>query len=413
MRSPKLVVLFFLGGLFLLAGCQEKRPLPAKGASSEIVMWLVGSENQARAIQELGCDFFKDKDILFRCEAISWGDARTKYFTSIAGDAFPDIGTMGITWAAEFGSLGAMLDLGEGFPDEIMSVKKKNFPGIWNSLECNGKVYAIPLDLSVQIMFYRNDIVRTPPKTWAEMEEALFGLKQKQKGMIFDWGSMSWIGLAPYLWQAGGDFYDIHCTKSALDSEAAAAALKYFSRLYTEFGVPKAQIPMEQGMRTGDFPLAISGNWKIDTLRLCAPEIKGKWSIAVLPAGPTGKRTAFLGGRSIGIFKKSLHKKESWEFMKFLFEPKTQVALYEAARASQDSYLPTNIDAWEILPMEEEFKSVLKLQAQDAKGPPGILGWDDSTRYIEEAIQRVLLERADIKQELSRAAKEMNRHISK
>ena len=58
-----------------------------------------------------------------------------------------------------------------------------------------------------------------------------------------------------------------------------------------------------------------------------APEIAGKWSIAPLPKGPSGKRTAFIGGRTMGIFSKSAMKKESWEFIKFLFKPENQVKI--------------------------------------------------------------------------------------
>jgi len=229
--------------------------------------------------------------------------------------------------------------------------------------------------------------------------------------MLFDWGSLSWIGYAPYLWQAGGDFYDAEGTRSLIASEAGIEGLRFFSRLYTDLGVPKTQIPLEQGMGTGDFPLAISGNWKIDSLRLSAPEIKGKWSIALLPAGPSGRRTAFMGGRVIGIFATSKHKKEAWALIKFLFEPQIQVRLYEAARTARDSYLPTNKGAWNSLPMEAEFKEVLWLQALEGKGPPSVLGWDEGTRFIEEAIQKVVLQGSDIKTELTSAAAKVERQI--
>lgn len=331
-------------------------------------MWLVGSESQSKVIQQIGNEFFQGKNINFRCEAISWGDAHTKYLISIAGGVIPDIGTMGLTWGTEFGSLGAMLDLAKAFPEDIKIIQEKTFSGLWNSIEHKASVYGIPFDLSVQIMFYRNDIIAKAPATWQELEDLLKNLKAQGKGMIFDWGSLSWIGYAPYLWQAGGDFYNKDGTHSALDSLQAAKALDFFARLYTELGVPKSKIPLEQGMRTADFPLAISGNWKIDSLRLNAPEIKGKWSIALLPAGPAGKRTAFLGGRVIGIFSKSKNKEKAWEFIQFLFEPEAQIKLYTAAQAARDSYLPTNINTWNMLPFEGEFREILKTQAEDAKG---------------------------------------------
>ena len=413
MKSLKYVVLFS-ACILLIASCAQKdssAAKPPKVIKQEILMWLVGSESQAKVIKIIGDEFFKDKGLAFRCEAISWEDAHTKYLTCIAGEVIPDIGTMGLTWGTEFGSLGAMVDLAQEFPADIGIIKENNFSGFWNSIQYKNKVYSIPFDLSLQIMFYRNDIIAKPPSSWQELISLLADLKAKGKGMIFDWGSMSWIGYAPYLWQAGGDFYNSQGTKSALDSAQAAEALNFFARFYTELGVPKAKIPLEQGMRTADFPLAVSGNWKIDSLRLSAPEISGKWSIALLPAGPAGKRTAFLGGRVMGIFNKSKNKKQAWEFIKYLFQPQAQVKLYQAARAARDSYLPSNTAAWDSLPMEPEFKKVLRAQAGDAQGPPSVLGWDESTRFIEEAIQRVVLQGANAKDELAKAALGMNGQI--
>jgi len=414
MRFTKYIISLFC--VFLIAGCGQKETTSSvaqekESAPQELLMWLVGSESQAKIIQQLGNEFFQGKGVNFRCEAISWGDAHTKYLTSIAGGVIPDIGTMGLTWGTEFGFLGAMLDLAKAFPQDIKVIKEKTFPGLWNSIEHKASVYGIPFDLSVQIMFYRNDIIAKAPQTWKELEELLVSLKAQEKRMIFDWGSLSWIGLAPYLWQAGGDFYNKEGTQSALNSPEAVEALDFFARLYTQLGVPKTKIPLEQGMRTADFPLAISGNWKIDSLRLNAPEIKGKWSIALLPAGPSGARTAFLGGRVVGIFNKSKNKEQAWEFIKFLFEPQTQVKLYTAAQATRDSYLPANMITWDTLPLEAEFREILKSQAKDAKGPPSVLGWDESTRFIEEAIQRVVLQGADAKEELAKAASAVSKQI--
>ena len=409
------VWILVLGIVIFLTGCGQKESLPQKQQLAakplELVMWLVGAESQAKEVQKIGNEFFKDKNVVFRCEAISWGNAHTKYLTCIAGNVIPDIGMMGLTWGTEFGELGAMVDLAKEFPGDLEKIRKKMFSGLWDAIDYRGKAYGVPFDISLQIMFYRKDIIPEPPTTWQELEDLLKSLKAQEKGMIFDWGSMSWIGFAPYLWQAGGDFYNQEGTKSTLDSEQAVKALEFFSSLYTELGVPKTRIPIEQGMRTGDFPLAISGNWKIDSIRLSAPEIKGKWSVSLLPAGPANTNTAFLGGRIMGIFNASKNKQLAWEFIKFLFSPRTQVILYQAACRSQDSYLPSNKISWNMLPMESEFKRVLRLQAEDGQGPPSILGWDESTRFIEQAIQKVVLQGANVREELIRAAREMDRYI--
>jgi ABC-type glycerol-3-phosphate transport system substrate-binding protein len=166
-------------------------------------------------------------------------------------------------------------------------------------------------------------------------------------------------------------------------------------------------------MRTGDFPMAISGNWKIDGLRLSAPEIAGKWAIAMLPAGPTGKRTAFIGGRIMGIFEQSKHKQAAWDFIKYLFSSEVQAKLYEAALTKQDTYLPPKRAAWDAINMDPVFKNVLVSQAGDAKGPPSVRSWDTSAKYIDEAIQKIILQNADPKKELSIAKAQLDKLLKK
>ena len=390
---------------FVSAGCGGKVE-----DKNQIVMWLVGSEAQAQTIMELGKVFTQQTGVEVVCQAISWSDAHSKYLTSIAGEVTPDIGTMGLTWGMEFGELGAMVDLGEEFPEDVSRIGKKIFPSVLEATRLGNKVFGIPFDLSEHIMYYRTDIIPQPPRTWGELVTVLKKLKSENKGMVFDWGSLEWIGYSPFLWQAGGDYYNSDYTKVTLNTPEAAMALDYFAALYRG-GVPKTAVPLEQGMRTGDYPLAISGSWKIISLTVSAPEIKGKWSIATLPKGPSGKMTAFVGGRILGIFSRSKKKKESWEFIKFLFSPENQAKIYEDSLETEDSYLPPNMDTWKRLPMNETFKRVLQEQAKDAKGPPPVLAWDSSTRFVNQAIQMVVLRGAGSHAQLEEATRKMQAEL--
>lgn len=400
--------LLLIGSVIFTFGCEANQ-----SKENEIVMWLAGSETQSQAVGEVGKKFYKKTGIKVKCEAIPWGEAHSKYLTSIVGSVTPDIGIMGLTWGSEFGDLGAMIDLEESYPDDVAALKRKMFPGMWRSVEYRGRHFGIPFDMTEHILYYRNDIVKKPPETWEELESTLKELKAKDKGMLFDWGSLNWIGYSTFLWQAGGNYFDRDFSKCTLDTEEAALAMEFYAKLYNELGVSKTRIPIEQGMRTGEFPMAISGNWKIVGLTVGAPEIKGKWSIAELPKGPSGKRTAFVGGRIMGIFTNSKMKNKSWDFMKFLFEPENQVTLYEKAWESQDAYLPPNIDAWKLLPMNEELKKVLKSQAHDAQGPPPVLGWDSYSRFIDQAIQKVVLTNKNPRETLLQTTDLINKEMRK
>ncbi len=391
--------------VFCLAGCGK---VPEE---KKILMWLVGSEKQAQKITELGLDFYKKTGVKVSCEAISWGEAHSKYLTSVVGEVTPDIGTMGLTWGTEFGSLGAMVDLNKEFPGDLGELTSSVFPGLAASIRYNESVFAVPFDMSEYVMFYRCDIIKEPPRTWKALTGILSELNSSGKSMIIDWGGMGWIGYSPFLWQNGGDYYNNDRSAATLDSDKALEAMKFFTDLYRKYDVPLENRPVEQSFKIGEYPIFISGNWKMKSLSDIAPELKGKWAIATLPAGPTGKRTGFIGGRVMGIFSFSKHKNESWEFIKYLSRPDIQVKLYEDTLESHDTYLPPNIKTWGLLPMEDSFKQPLLEQAMDSKGPPSVLGWDDSTRFIDTAIQLIVLKNRDAKAVLKDADNELERRI--
>lgn len=390
----------------VLQGCGR-----AKQAEVELTMWLVGSEAQARTINTVAKPFTERTGVAVRCEAISWGEAHSKYLTAVAGGVQPDIGTMGLTWGSEFGRLGALVELRQAFPEDTQAIHDATFAGLWESIEQDGQVFGVPFDQSLQILYYRTDLIPQPPQTWEELAALLQDLRQDGRRMILDWGNLSWIGYAPFLWQAGGDFYTPDGRRAALDTPQAVRALEFFRDLYALHEVPRTSIPLEQGLRTGEFPLGISGNWKIITLTVGVPEIAGKWGIAPLPRGPSGKRTAFLGGRIMGIFANSTHRSEAWQFIRYLFEPPVQVSLYRGGLKTQDAYLPSNRAAWEALPMDHTMKIALQQQAGEAKGPPAVSGWTETTHVLESAIQRTILQNEDPRAELVGANDAMNRTI--
>lgn len=405
----KLLVIFLVGVSFLMIGCPKKQE-----KIKTLTMWHVGSEAEAQIIENLAKKYFTPKTgIKVICDAISWSEAHTRYLTAIAGEVLPDIGTMGLTWATEFGYKGAMINLNESYPEDVKTLKSKIFPSIWNSVEWKGKVYGIPFDMTVQLLYYRSDIIPRPPKDWTELTEILKALNKENKSMMIGWGSLDWIGFSPFLWQAGGDYYDPSGTVSTLNKPEAIRALEFFASLYNQYNVPKSGENFAPAFRSGDTPLGISGNWLLNSLPYDMPELEGKWSIAMLPAGPTGKRTAFIGGRVVGIFKGSKHPDFAWEFIKFMFEENFQKEMYVEVAKTKNIFLPPNIAVWRDLPIKEDFRKVLLSQIKDAKGPPPVLGWDDSTKYIVESIQNVIIAKKNIRDELDKCNKKMNESIVK
>lgn len=393
----------------LVAGCSSSAP-----EKTGLLMWHVGSEEEAQIIAKLAAEkFTPESGVTVRCESIAWAEAHSKYLTALAGGVAPDLGTMGLTWGTEFGAKGQMVDLRKEFPADVDALKAQIFPSIWTPTEYRGANYAVPFDMTFQIIYYRKDLIPSPPKTWAELTTLLTKLNKEGKSMVIDWGSLDWIGYAPFLWQAGGDYYTPDQTASALSSTQAITGLEFFAKLYTQYKVPKAGQTIAQGLRSGGYPLGLSGNWLLNSLPVDAPELAGKWDVATLPAGPSGKHTAFIGGRSVGVFGASPMKAQAWAFIKFLNRPDVQKVVYEEIAKSHNIYMPPNVATWDLLPLTAGLKKTLLAQIKEAKAPPAVLGWNDSTRFVVEAIQKTIVEGASPAAVLAEAAAAMNERIEK
>jgi multiple sugar transport system substrate-binding protein len=83
-----------------------------------------------------------------------------------AGDRNIDIINMDTIWTPEFAEAGWLRELkGAEQADALNDV----LDGPKSSVQWKNKTYAVPLNTNVQLLWYRKDLVPTPPETWDEM----------------------------------------------------------------------------------------------------------------------------------------------------------------------------------------------------------------------------------------------------
>jgi multiple sugar transport system substrate-binding protein len=73
---------------------------------------------------------------------------------------------MDTIWTPEFAAAGWLRKLSGA---EKQQATTGQLPGALQSVEWKGDVYAIPLNTNAQLLWYRKDLVPTPPKTWADL----------------------------------------------------------------------------------------------------------------------------------------------------------------------------------------------------------------------------------------------------
>ncbi len=83
-----------------------------------------------------------------------------------ANDSSIDIAGMDVVWTAEFAEAGWIKEWPERFASEI---RQGTLKGPLATATYENKLYAAPANTNTQLLWYRKDLVKTPPKTWDEM----------------------------------------------------------------------------------------------------------------------------------------------------------------------------------------------------------------------------------------------------
>ena len=83
-----------------------------------------------------------------------------------AEDSTIDVIGMDVVWTAEFANAGW---LREFTGSEAQKVTKGTFDSVVDTARFEGKLYGAPFNSNTQLLWYRTDEIKQPPKTWEEM----------------------------------------------------------------------------------------------------------------------------------------------------------------------------------------------------------------------------------------------------
>jgi multiple sugar transport system substrate-binding protein len=239
-----------------------------------------------------------------------------------SGDSSIDVFFSDIIWTAELASSNWVLPL-----DGYFNVSELDeFLG--NALEgCkyNGRLYAIPARTDIPLLFYRSDIIQSPPKTYKEMME-LSKKYREANGIKFGYvfQGQAYEGLVctalEFIWNNGGNvMQDGHVV---INSPEAIEGLQSLVDI-VDSGVATSDVFnfQEEDARIAfqDGNALFMRNWPYAYNQLASAnsKVKGKFNIAPLPLGPKGKVSkGTLGGWNYMVNRNTKNLNEALEFVK-------------------------------------------------------------------------------------------------
>ena len=396
-------------GVFLTA--------PANAAAKQtLTVWATGGDADAAVMKAAG-KAFEDANpgVTVKVEAISWGDGYAKVLAAAAAKKGPDVFTGGLSWGISAGNKGALADLRKL---GVASYVQPKVPSqIYKALVGykSTKVYAVPFDLTLMMMFYDKTTlskagIAAAPKTIAEFNAAADKLKAAgvQTPVYNEWGNADWLGFFSWLYSSGGTLYDAQC-KVTINNAKGIAALTQYKKLYSDFGAPKpgvADWSMNDNIKQGKYGIGFSGNFQASGYYTYYKDYKN-WSVAPVPAAPGSKSVAFIGGRGISImgYAKPAQQQLAAKFIKTLYD-RSVVRQMNLVGAAQNaiflSPVISNADTIDAYPAD--VLKTIKSQLKDAQGPPNCNGWEDSQAGVTTALQSFLFGSATAKAALDEAA---------
>ena len=287
-----------------------------------------------------------------------------------AKNANYDIMSLDVIWTAEFAAKGWLQPLTGNMAVDT----SKMLPATVESGTYNNTVYGIPRESDGGMLYYRKDLVPTPPKTWDEMMGMCSIAKQNNMGcyagQYFKYEGLT-VNTAEAINTFGGEVVDEN-GKAAVNSAEAKEGLGKLAEAYKNGNIPTEAVTFKEEQSRQAFQegkLLFLRNWPYAYSLMStegASQVKDKFAVAPLP-GKDGPGTSSLGGHNSAISVYSKNKATALDFLKFFSDAEQQ-----KYRAEVGSLAPVDTALYEdpALTAKLPYLPVLKTSIENAQPRP-------------------------------------------
>jgi trehalose/maltose transport system substrate-binding protein len=230
-----------------------------------------------------------------------------------AGDPTMDILGLDVTWAPEFAEAGWILPWTGASRQraEAGTLKGPLETAMWH-----GKLYAVPYNSNTQLLWYRSDLVKTPPKTWAEMFADARRLAAEGKPHLIEIQGAQYEGVVVWfnslLASAGGSVLTPDAQHVALGAPAVKALGIMHQLATSSTADPSLSVQMEDqnrlAMEAGSAAFQLNYPFVYPSMKADNPALFKHFKWAPWPrvnAGTPARVT--IGGINLAISRYSPH----------------------------------------------------------------------------------------------------------
>jgi multiple sugar transport system substrate-binding protein len=245
----------------------------------------------------------------------------------IAGSSSPDVLESDVTYPAKFAQAGWIQSLASFHPDSGSFFPSQVAAGTYQ-----GALYAIPWFDNPEGLFYRTDLIKTPPTSPAQVvSDALAAMKQDKtlkEGLAFE-GDKYEGAITAFL--TVDSAFGGKLTPSTVASAGNVAALKWLhDAIYVSKIAPQAVTGWQEGQVQQEFTAghtAFAINYPfVASVAASGGPAKGHVGYIPFPAGSGGTPGSALGGEMLAINAKSAQPAAAWKLIEYLTSPAVEIA---------------------------------------------------------------------------------------
>ncbi|MBB6351096.1 ABC transporter substrate-binding protein [Nonomuraea muscovyensis] len=228
-----------------------------------------------------------------------------------------DVLGLDVVWTAEFAENGWIIPLERGF-----FPLDRFLPPVVETAVYKDKLWAVPYTSNAGLLYYRTDLVKKPPRTWAELREQAQEVTKKHAiggygGQFLAYEGLT-VNFSEAVQSAGSQVVSPDGTKVTLDVAKAGTALDFLRQGLREGWIPTESLSYkeeESRLAFQEGRLAFARNWP-HAYGPARAELGGKVGVTMLP-GLDGPGSSTLGGANLAVSASSKHQQTAQEFIRY------------------------------------------------------------------------------------------------
>ncbi|MFF1834279.1 extracellular solute-binding protein [Streptomyces sp. NPDC058231] len=252
----------------------------ASSAASRVRYWNLFSGGDGYNMIAMLDAFRKaNPDIDVKDSTLAWGNPYyTKLAMAAAGSRAPDLGVSHLGRVAGFAP-GRLLDPWDTDLLARYGIREQDFnPVLWKRATIDGRLYALPLDIHVQLNFYRKDVLKkagllgddglivpvTSTQEWFDTLKAARKATAKglqTVGIHANDQNFAWWFFVAFYTQLGGSYFNDAMTEVTFDEDRATQVLEFLRQHVTDGYAVAGAADAEQFMNGS--PFVWEGNWSV------------------------------------------------------------------------------------------------------------------------------------------------------